>query len=303
MATRQGRDHDLRRQLEPGAAARDRALPRRAARRAPSSARFSDGEIQVEIHGERPRRRRLRHPVDLHAGNDHLMELLLMLDALKRASAGRITAVDPVLRLRAPGPQGLSARADQRQARRRSHRDRGRLARPHDGSPRRPDPGLLQHPRRQPLRDAGAAARTCASAAAGRRGRGRDLARRRRRRARARVREAARAATSRSSTSAARAQRGRRDEHHRRGDGPRIAIIIDDMVDTAGTHRAAAADAATRRRRAGGHRAAARTRVLSGPAIERLEASPLDELIVTDTIPLRDERAHAAEGRVLSVAH
>ena len=81
-----------------------------------------------------------------------------MLDALKRASAERITAVDPVLRLRAPGSQGRAAHADQRQAGRRPDHHRRRVARADDRSARRSDPGLLQHPGRQPLRDAGPAA-------------------------------------------------------------------------------------------------------------------------------------------------
>ena len=57
--------------------------------------RFSDGEIMVQIN-ENVRGRDVfvvqstGHPV-----NEHLMELLLMIDALKRASAGRITAVLP----------------------------------------------------------------------------------------------------------------------------------------------------------------------------------------------------------------
>ena len=45
--------------------------------------------------GEHSRRGRLRHSVDLLSGNDHLMELLVAMDALKRASARRITAVIP----------------------------------------------------------------------------------------------------------------------------------------------------------------------------------------------------------------
>jgi ribose-phosphate pyrophosphokinase len=43
--------------------------------------------------------------------------------------------------------------------------------------------------------------------------------------------------------------------------------------------------------------------VLSGPAIERLNKSHLDGLIVTDTIPLRTEAASVPKLRVLSVAH
>jgi ribose-phosphate pyrophosphokinase len=42
--------------------------------------------------------------------------------------------------------------------------------------------------------------------------------------------------------------------------------------------------------------------VLSGPAIERIEASALDELVVTDTIPLRDNARACRKIRQLSVA-
>ena len=42
--------------------------------------------------------------------------------------------------------------------------------------------------------------------------------------------------------------------------------------------------------------------VLSGPAIERIDASALDELVVTDTIPLRPEAKNCSSIRQLSIA-
>jgi ribose-phosphate pyrophosphokinase len=80
----------------------------------------------------------------------------------------------------------------------------------------------------------------------------------------------------------------------------RVAVIIDDMVDTAGTLCAAAA--AVRSAGAPLVFACATHPVLSGPAIERLRASAIDELIVTDTVPLRPEGAALSKIRVLSVA-
>ena len=89
-----------------------------------------------------------------------------MVDALKRASARRVTARDPVLRLCAPGPPAaLDARADQRQGRRQPARGGWRRAAADDGPACRPDPGLLQHPGRQHLRLAGAALATCRASA------------------------------------------------------------------------------------------------------------------------------------------
>lgn len=64
-------------------------------------------------------------------------------------------------------------------------------------------------------------------------------------------------------------------------------IIIDDMVDTAGT----LTKAATMMKDHGANtvRAACTHAVLSGPAFERIENSDLEELVVTDTIPLGQE--------------
>jgi ribose-phosphate pyrophosphokinase len=78
------------------------------------------------------------------------------------------------------------------------------------------------------------------------------------------------------------------------------AVIVDDMVDTAGTLCAAAR--AVREAGAPTVLACATHAVLSGPAIERLAASALDELVVTDTIPLRPEAARLSKLRVLKVA-
>ncbi len=80
----------------------------------------------------------------------------------------------------------------------------------------------------------------------------------------------------------------------------RTCIIQDDIIDTAGTIKKAA-DAL---KAAGAARvlACAVHGVLSGPAIERIEAAPLDELLVTNTIPLNGERANCSKIKVLSVA-
>ena len=80
----------------------------------------------------------------------------------------------------------------------------------------------------------------------------------------------------------------------------RVAVIVDDMVDTAGTLCAAAE--AVRGAGAPVVLACATHPVLSGTAIPRLAKSNLDELIVTDTIPLRPEAASLKKVRVLSVA-
>ena len=78
-----------------------------------------------------------------------------MLDAFKRSSAVAHHRGDPLLRLRAAGPQGQAAGAHLRQARGRPALDRGHRPHPHHGPARRADPGLLRHPRGPPLRRPG----------------------------------------------------------------------------------------------------------------------------------------------------
>jgi ribose-phosphate pyrophosphokinase len=78
----------------------------------------------------------------------------------------------------------------------------------------------------------------------------------------------------------------------------KIAVIVDDMIDTAGTLtegvNAILANGGTE------VYAAATHGVLSGPAIERINASPIKQVIVTDTIPLSD--AAKASGKIVQLS-
>ncbi|MFP5382836.1 MAG: ribose-phosphate diphosphokinase [Gammaproteobacteria bacterium] len=78
----------------------------------------------------------------------------------------------------------------------------------------------------------------------------------------------------------------------------RTCLVIDDMVDTAGTLCKAAA--ALKENGAKKVVAYCTHPVLSGPAIDNINASQLDTLVVTDTIPL-SERGHAC-GRIRQVS-
>src|ERR1043165_5232638 len=79
----------------------------------------------------------------------------------------------------------------------------------------------------------------------------------------------------------------------------RTCVIMDDMVDTAGT----LVKAAQVLKEEGATKVVAYCThaVLSGPAVERIAKSDLDELVVTDTIPLRED-ARGGKIRSLSVA-
>jgi ribose-phosphate pyrophosphokinase len=80
----------------------------------------------------------------------------------------------------------------------------------------------------------------------------------------------------------------------------RTCVIMDDMVDTANT-LCAAADA-LKEQGAVAVVAYCTHPVLSGPAIARIEKSTIDELVVTDTIPLKPEAEACSKIRVVSVA-
>lgn len=80
----------------------------------------------------------------------------------------------------------------------------------------------------------------------------------------------------------------------------RSCVLVDDMVDTAGTLCQAAK--ALKERGARSVSAYCTHAVLSGNALKNIEASTLDELVVTDTIPLSAEAAACTRIRQLSVA-
>lgn len=80
----------------------------------------------------------------------------------------------------------------------------------------------------------------------------------------------------------------------------RECVIVDDLVDTAGTLCLAAK--ALKDSGALSVKAYCTHPVLSGKAIENISASVLDELVVTDTIPLRENAANCKKIRQLGVA-
>jgi ribose-phosphate pyrophosphokinase len=80
----------------------------------------------------------------------------------------------------------------------------------------------------------------------------------------------------------------------------KTCVLIDDLVDTAGT----LCHAAEALKSNGAKKVLAYIThpVLSGPAIDRISQSQLDELVVTDTIPLREDARNCKKIRQLSVA-
>lgn len=81
----------------------------------------------------------------------------------------------------------------------------------------------------------------------------------------------------------------------------KYALILDDMVDTAGT----LTEAAVTIMEEGAKEvwAACVHPVLSGPAIERIEKSPITKLITTDTVPLNEKAAKCSKIEVVSTGH
>ncbi len=80
----------------------------------------------------------------------------------------------------------------------------------------------------------------------------------------------------------------------------RNCLMVDDLIDTAGTLVKGAE--ALLQQGARSVSACATHAVLSGPAVERIEDSPLKEVVFTNSIPLSDEARHSKKIKYLSVA-
>jgi ribose-phosphate pyrophosphokinase len=259
--------------------------------------RFSDGEIFIEIDDNVRGADVFVIQSTSSPGNDHIMELLLLLDAFKRASAKRVTAVIPYYgyarqdRKVAPRvPISAKLVADLLETAGASRmmtmelhagQIQGFFNIPVDNLYANPIllPGILEAVAGLPIAvvspDAGGV-------------------------------ERARAYAKRLDASLAiidkrRAKPNQVEEMRIIGDvSGCAAVIVDDMIDTAGTMcRAAQAvmDAGASR-----VMAAATHGVLSGPAMERLSASALDSLIITDTIAPRPDVLAEPRLQVVSVA-
>ncbi|MGR8979381.1 MAG: ribose-phosphate diphosphokinase [Gammaproteobacteria bacterium] len=260
--------------------------------------RFSDGEIAVEIEENVRGRDVFIIQPTCTPTNENLMELLVMIDALKRASASRITAVIPYYGYARQDRRSRSARVpitaklvakmiEQAGAHRiltvDLHADQiqGFFDIPVDNV--YSSPILLGDVWRQQYKnlivvspDVGGVVRARALA---KRLDDADLAIIDKRRPRANVAEVM----------------------HIIGDVEgRTCVLIDDLVDTAGTLCHAAG--ALKKHGATKVVAYCTHAVLSGSAMKNLSGSVLDELVVTDTIPLSLEASRSGKIRQLSVA-
>ncbi len=260
--------------------------------------RFSDGEIQVEIQENVRGKNVVVIQSTCAPTNDNLMELMIMIDALKRASASRITAVIPYFGYARQDRRPRSARVAisarivanmlqsvagiERVLTMDLHADQiqGFFDIPVDNI--YASPVLLADLQQQKSKDLiivspdiGGVVRARAMA----KQLGCDLAIIDKRRPKANVSEVM----------------------HLIGEVEgRHCVIMDDIIDTGGTLCKAAE--ALKERGAKGVTAYCTHAVLSGGAVARIAASQLDELVVTDTIPLTDEAREIKKIRQLSVA-
>ena len=259
---------------------------------------FSDGEVDIELYQNvRARDVFVVQPTS-QPTNEHLMELLLMVDAFKRASARRITAVIPYFGYARQDRRPRSTRVPisakvvanlletvgvERVLTMDLHADQiqGFFDIPVDNIYASPvllsDLKNNQYPDLVVVSpDVGGVVRARALA----KQLGCDLAIIDKRRPKANVSEVM----------------------HVIGEiEGRNCVIMDDMIDTAGTLVKAAE--VLKERGAGKVYAYCTHPVFSGPAIERIAASQLDEVVITNTIPLTEAAQACPKIRQLSVAY
>jgi ribose-phosphate pyrophosphokinase len=259
--------------------------------------RFSDGEVQIEIQQNVRARDVFVVQPTCAPTNEHLMELLLMVDSLKRASARRITAVMPYFGYARQDRRPRSTRVPisakvvanmlevagvNRLLTMDLHADQiqGFFDIPVDNI--YASPILLADVKGKRYEDlvvvspdVGGVVRARALA----KQLGCDLAIIDKRRPKANISEVM----------------------HVIGDVERRnCVIMDDMIDTAGTLVKAAE--VLKERGAQNVMAYCTHPVFSGPAVQRIKGSYLDEVVITNTIPMDAEAAACGKIRQLSVA-
>lgn len=257
---------------------------------------FSDGEINVQINENIRGSDVFVVQSTCTPVNNNLMELLLMVDAARRASAGRITAVMPYYGYarqdrKAQPRVPISARliADLLSV---TGIDRVLTIDLHAGQIQGffdvpvdhlyASPVLVEHVKKEYLNDLVIVSPDAGGV------------------------ERARAFAKRLNASLAIIDKRREKANvsqvmHVIGDVEgKNAILFDDMIDTAGTITQAAA--ALKENGAKRVVAACAHAVLSGPALERINESALENVIVTNTIPMEENKAKCSKLTVLSVA-
>jgi ribose-phosphate pyrophosphokinase len=261
--------------------------------------RFSDGEVRVEINANVRGRDVFLVQSTCAPSNDTLMELLIMAEAARRASAGRITAVIPYfgyarqdrkVQPRAPITAKLVASLIQTAGIERvltmdlhAGQIQGFFDVPVDNLYAQP---ILYQYMRDNLLTPDPSKTVVVSPDAGGVERARSYAKR--------------LNTGLAIIDKRRSGPNEAEVMHIVGDvKDKVAVVIDDMVDTAGTLTKGGEAV----RAAGASRiyAMATHPVLSGPAVDRIKASSFDRVIVTDTIPLPSAAMKEEKIQVLSV--
>ncbi len=258
--------------------------------------RFSDGEIQIEVRENVRGKDVFILQSTCTPVNDHLVELLLMMDAFKRSSAQRITAVIPYygyarqdkkVAPRVPITAKLVADLIETAGANRvitmdlhAGQIQGFFNVPVDNL--FAAPVLLQHIKHNFKNDTVIVSPDAGGV------------------------ERARAFAKRLNVLLAIIDK-RRDAPNKAeamnvvGDvDGKTAVILDDMVDTAGTLTQAAL--ALKEHGASKVHACASHAVLSGPAVERINESEIETLVVTNTIPVTEHAKGCDKIRVLSVS-